>query len=783
MARFITSLFLVAFCSMTSFGQKSVGVITDLSETERVQSIIDSIVREIDNTTGINLKIASPNTLHVFGISSESAAQEAYQGIQADLIVSIGSVSTKGISKLSILPIPVIGLGIVDPVLQDMPHVNGRSGKSNFTYILTSRNFIKEIESFKNIIDFKTLTVINNSSFRGSIDPEKASALIDSLENRLNIKIRSIQAEDDVYNTVSKIGETDAVFLASLVGKSEAYVKQLSDYFIQEKIPSFSSLRQHVDAGILGTSSGDNRDQQVYRRIGLVADAIFSGINASENRVALSLRENTYLNISTARKLEFSPPFEVMLTVNLVGETDPETNKYSFNEIARIALEKNLDLKISYKDINLSELDIRSNRSLILPSLSSGLTAIQINEERANAIVNSPERALSLDFVLSQVMYSEEALAAVKIAKYLNNAQQYQTQSDVLDVLFETYSLYLNVLSAKTNFNVQKHNLDNTKTNLELAKIRVEIGEANNSDLYRWESEVARATQSLIEAQTVLLTVKLQLNTLLANALEEEFQIKDVALEDDLYNSFRQSPLTDLLTTPDDLKLASDFLVQQSLEHNPNKKQLLENIKAAERKLKLNRRLLYVPTVALQANYSEVLARGGEGSEQPDSNALMLGNGLQDNSWSLGINLSYPLFTGFSRRINKQKSRVELEQLEFANTSLDQNLELSIRASTVNLLSTTTNLRYSKQSAESANQNFLLVQNYYREGAVNITQLIDAQEASLNASLQAAVAVYEYVLANLQLEYAIGQFSMFLTENQLSEFRSQFLKFATDNKK
>ena len=779
----VIAYFIFLFCTMISFGQKKVGVITDLPETDRTHSIIDSIIGEIDNTTGFNLKIASPNTLHVYGISSESEAREAYRKIQADLIISLGSVSTKGISKISEHPVPVIGLGIIDPVLQDIPYVNGRSGKTNFTYLLTSRNFVKEIESFKNIVDFQTLTVINDSNISSSIDPEKIVAMIDSLENQLNIKIQSVQTGNDVQNTISRIGDTDAVFLSALPGKSEAYVKQLSDYFIKEKIPSFSSLRQHLDAGILGTSSGDNRDQQVYRRIGLVADAIFSGINASENRVALNLRENTYLNISTAKKLEFSPPFEVMLTVNLVGETDPETKKYSFNEIAQIALEQNLGLKISYKDIDLSELDIRSNRSLVLPSLSSGLTALQINEERANAIVNSPEQSLSLDFVLSQVIYSEEALAAMKIAKYLNNAQQYQTQSEVLNVLFETYSLYLNVLSAKTNFNVQKRNLDNTKTNLELAISRVEIGEANKSDLYRWESEVARATQSLIEAQTVLLAVKLQLNTLLANSLEEDFQIKDIGLEDDLYKSFRQSPLSNLLKTPDDMKRASDFLVRQSLEKNPNKKELLENIKAAERLFKLNKRLFYVPTVALQANYSEILAREGEGSEQPDPNSLMFGNGLQDNSWSVGINLSYPLFTGFSRRINKQKSRIELEQLEFANTSLDQNLELNIRSSTVNLLSATTNLRYSKQSAESANQNFLLVQNYYREGAVNITQLIDAQEASLNASRQAALAVYEYILANLQLEYAIGQFSMFLTENQLSEFRSQFLKFSKDNRK
>jgi outer membrane protein TolC len=253
-------------------------------------------------------------------------------------------------------------------------------------------------------------------------------------------------------------------------------------------------------------------------------------------------------------------------------------------------------------------------------------------------------------------------------------------------------------------------------------------------------------------------------------------------LEDELFRSFRESPIADLIEAPDDLRLASDFLVQVSLEQNPNKKQLLENIKATERQLQLTKRLLYVPTISLQAQVSEILARGGEGSEETDTGGPSFGTGLQDNSWSVAANLSYPLFTGFNRRVDKQKSQVQLEQLAYSNDNLEQALELSIRTSTINLLSATTNLGYSKKSSQSANQNFQLVQNNYREGAVNITQLIDAQEAALNANLQAAIAVYEYIFANLQLEYGIGLFSMFLTEEQVTDFNDRFLEFVLNNR-
>jgi len=763
------------------FGQVKIGVITDLPKSDYIELLVDSMIYEIDQTTGVNRRIDAPESLRVFNINSEAEAQDAYNEFDADLIVTVGGTSTKGLSKIQNLSVPVIGIGVVDPTLQDIPFTNGKSGKDNFTYILTARDLISEIRSFQKIAEFSNLTIINDPTMGKSIDPLQGKALLDSLSNSLGIAVNMVPATKDVSTTIEKLDNPSAVYMSPLLGKEDSYIQEISDYFIENEIPSFSSSRLHVDLGILGCSSGENGRKQVIRRVAVLADGILSGTTkASENFVALSIGEDIFLNVATARKLKLSPPFEVILTVNLVGLDDLEQKEYSFNEIAELALQKNFDLKISYNDIDLSELDIRSNRSFILPDLSAGLTAFQINEERANAAINSPEQSLNLDLVLTQVIYSEEALAAIKISQYLKNAAEYQTESDVLDVLLDTYAAYLNVLSAKTNLDIQRQNLENSKTNLELAKIRVDIGSANNADLFRWESEVANATQTLIEAQASLLSVKLQLNNLLANSLERDYKVKDIGLEDELFRFFKDSPISELITSPKDLNRASDFLVVESLNKNPNKKQLLENIKATERQLKLNKRLFYVPTVSLQAQVSEVLARGGAGSENPEPGTPSFGPGIQDNSWSVAATLTYPIFTGFNRNVNKQKSLVQLEQLEYSNQSLDQALDLSIRTSSINLLSNTTNLKYSKISAENAERNFELVQNNYREGTVNITQVIDAQEASLGANLQAAISIYDYIFANLQLEYSVGFFSMFLTEEEIIEFNNRFLEFQTN---
>lgn len=780
MRRFVLTYILLV-SGYFSFAQVTVGVIMDLEESAQSRLLITALVEEIDKTTGFNLKVQSSVDLQSFDVSSAAEAQRLYTSMNASLVIAVGGVSTKALSELPDLPIPVIGIGVIDPTIQGIPYQEGKSGKNNLTYLLTSRDLSQEIESFQKLVGFEKISLVIDPAINKTMTVS-GNILIDSLQNDLGVEIEVIEAVKDVNQVIQNIGGAEVVYLSSLISRDQNYIRAISDHLIAQKIPSFSTSKQHVEYGILGSSSGDNGREQVIRRIAIMAADILSGRNAEELGVEFTTNEYFYLNIETARKLEFSVPFEVLLTAQIIGDSNPEGTVFSFAEIANIALEENLNIQLSYKDIDVAELDVRGNRANILPSLTSGLTGSRINEERANASINSPEKALNLDLTVSQVIYSEEALAAIKIGQYLKNAQAYQTEVDILNVLLDTYTAYLDVLSAKTNLTIQRQNLDNTRTNLELAKIRVDLGSSTNADLFRWESELANATQSLIEAQAVLFTLKYQLNNLLANSLEDEFEIRDIGIEDELFSAFRNGPLSGFIYTPKDLKIASDFLVKESVTNNPNKKQLLENIKATERQLDLNKRLLYVPTIALQAQTTEVLARGGVGSEESNDPTMpTFGTGLIDNSWSAGVSLSYPIFSGFSRRVNKQRSQVQLDQLNLSNTSLDQGLELSIRAGTVSLLSATTNLTYSKQSAESAAQNFQLVQSNYKAGKVNITQVIDAQQAALSAQLVAALSVYEYIAANLQLEYGLGFFSMFLTENELADFQNRFLEYVANN--
>lgn len=772
-------LILLAWSNQLFPQQIRLGIVSDFPQSPVIDSVLQVMTMDIDRTTGSAKKVTLAPEHIIYESNSLEQARANYDLIapRVDFVILIGGVSIKGAVINGPFPKPTIGLGIIDPDLQEIPFQDGKSGVQNFSYIWAAQDFEKELTQFKQLFPFENLSILTDSAAVITFNQQKARQAIDSLNELFSTAINIVPVTGDISTSLSAMpDETDAVYLTELYGKTSSDIRQIANELNARKLPSFSSNKWHVDNGILACVSDENDFEQTIRKLAIMVDESTSGGPLEEMPVVINYKDEFFLNMQAAREIDFSPPFEILFTANLIGDIEGRPATYSLEEIMQRALENNFDVKITYQDIALAEQDMRRARTTVRPSLDLSFSGSQINSERANALIDSPERLISGQLTLNQLLYSEQAIAGIKIAQYIRKAQEYDTEANVLSVLLDTYIEYFNVLSAKTNLLIQQENLNNSKTNLELAKIRLSVGSSSIADVYRWESEVAVAKQVVVEAQTAVIGAKLRLNTFLANSLEDEYDINDVTIDDETYQKFSDDRIAKVIRTPKDLELVTDFLVQEAVNANPNKMFLLENIKATEREWLQNKRLLYVPQLAFQAQTSQVLDRGGRGSEEVPG-----GNQFFDNSWQLGLTLSYPLFQGNARRIDIQRSTIQLEQLEHSRELLDQNLELSVRTSVLQLLNSYTNIAFSKTASDNALRNFELVQENYKQGVVIITQLVEAQQAALQARLSYALSIYEYVQAQLQLEFSIGFFSMFTTPDKVSEFEDRFLQFKSDN--
>ena len=613
----------------------NLGILTDFEKSVEIDSIFQVIVREIDRTSGPGTTVMlNPENIR-YGLANIDNARMEYDDLEpkVDLIIPFGSVSVKGSLENGTFNKPTIGIGVIDPYLQSVPYKEGRSGMENFSYIWAVKDLRTELMRFRDIHPFENLSILVNKATSATFRQERGMKYLDSLENLLEANIELVDVSTNIEASLAFMPATaDAVYLSYLDGKTPSDIQSIAEFLKDKKIPSFSSQKWHVENGIMACISDENDLLQAIRKLSIMVDESLSGDPLSEMPVRINFKEDLFINSATIKALGIGLSFDIYFTANFIEEEE-DLPTYSLEEVMEMALQHNFGIKITNQDIILALQEVKAAQTNVLPTVDLGVSAVQIGSNQANELFDLPERKVTGELVLDQVLYSESAVAGIRIAEYLQKAQEFATQAEILEVLLDTYTQYFSLLASKTVLAIEKENLENFKTNLELARIRVDLGSASRAEILRWESEVATAQQSVVESSTNLRAAMFQLNTSLANTLEEEYDVDDIGIDDAFYEKFKDNAFSPFVNSPNELQNVVAFLVEESTQNNPNKQFILEQIKAVERQKIQNKRLFYVPNIALQAQTQQVLLRGGKASGNP--------NGIPDNTWSVGVGLAF----------------------------------------------------------------------------------------------------------------------------------------------
>lgn len=150
------------------------------------------------------------------------------------------------------------------------------------------------------------------------------------------------------------------------------------------------------------------------------------------------------------------------------------------------------------------------------------------------------------------------------------------------------------------------------------------------------------------------------------------------------------------------------------------------------------------------------------------------------SNYSVGLNLSIPIFQRNQQNINRQTATIQKEQLDINRQNIELNLERNVNAAVLQLTNQIANIELSKVSEEAAREGLELTQESYATGAVNWVQLVEAQDNYLNAQLANANAIYNYLLSSLQLERFMGYYFLLHTAEENEAFRQEFLNFLTN---
>ncbi|MEM1405749.1 MAG: TolC family protein [Bacteroidota bacterium] len=777
----ISILFVFAVSFFSSAQELKIGMIIDTEgNQERIGVLKNALIAEIQKTIGSSTKVSIEDQDIVPINWNAEAAVSSYSNLaeRCDVIILVGVLSAKTILNNSPLSKPTLAIGITNIELQEIPITSaGTSGVRNFSYVLTSRDIEDELTNFYELVKFKKLAIIVHDKNPLIINVEKANVKLREMSEKFNSEINLVLAGDNIEQSLQTIPDgTDAALVASIYEFDDAQVEEIAQVLVNKKIPSYTLRKDYVSMGIMSSVTADDGYGSLIRKLAIMIDEIGLGVPVENLSVTLDYKKQLFLNLETTYKIGYSPSFQSLFTANLINSDfgDEEITTYGLSELMKKALEVNLGIQISQKDIELVEQDVKTANSDYLPTLTGSLDYTQINEGSTSEFIGQSERTTTESLELNQVLYSENVSANIGIQKYLLEAQKYATQQEINDVILGVYAAYFDILLVQSNIKIQRENLELLKKNLELAQLRRDIGQTNSSDVYRWESEVAESTQTLIEDQTSLLVAKINLNVFLNNTLGEEFNVEDVTLEGELYNFFENNPVAGDIVGPDDIRKTSNFLIEEAIRNYPPRQEFQANIAATERQLKGNKRAYYTPTLSFGATQSEVLDRSGAGSVETDMSNFF------DSNWSVGLNLSYPLFDGNRRRYDIQTSKIQLKQLELGLNDFDNVLKFNVKNAIIDVVTSRTNIDFSRISADNSWKNFLIIQDKYRQGTVAVIDLFDAQNTALETKLSFNNSVYNYLVAFVTLENNIGFYSMLSSAEELAGIAERYQEFLSN---
>ena len=731
--------------------------------------IDDVMLEELNNITAGEFELSFE--LIEANWSRESigrAFDQAYADPKIDMVLATGLAANQfGVGRAD-FPKPTFLPVVFDVELMNAPFVDrvgiqgGSSGKHNLSYLAGGTLFNDNLANFLRVAPVKNIALVGDEQLFAALDAIADQAVRHAHSS--GVKVETV-GHDGVNHRVADLipAHIDGVMMAAFPRMPDDDYLRMIQQINQRGLPSFSFLgTERVAQGMLMTDAAATDYRRMARRNALNMQAVMLGGKAEDLPVLFETRSELTLNMETARIIGMYPSFDVLSEAVLLNEAPAESGpEYTLKLVAQLAEQRNLQLAAERFGVAAGRSDISTARANLLPSLSLGSSYTSRKESASVQAGLFPENSLDGSLRLSQSLYSDSVWANASIQQFLQHNREAGLEQTRLNTIQAATVAYLNVLRAETQLRVQQDNLNLTKTNLDLARDRVRVGSSSSADVYRWESRIASDRSALLQAKASLSQTRENLNRILNRPITELFQTSPVSRGEPF--SLQSEEFDRLIDNRREYGLMTRFMVEEGLKRAPELAQIHAQKGAKLREISNRKRAFWLPDFSLSGQYSDNF----------DQSGLGVGGGENQSDWTLSVNATLPLFDGGARRSELSKSLIEKQQLGALESSIREQIEQQIRANMHSAEASFFNIQLSEQAAESARKNLKLVTDSYAKGVVSVIDLLDAQNASLQADEAAANAVYDFLIDVMNMQRSVGQFDFMLPDAQRDQTAEQ----------
>ena len=462
----------------------------------------------------------------------------------------------------------------------------------------------------------------------------------------------------------------------------------------------------------------------------------------------------------------------VMLVCNITIQA--QSKKWTLEECVTYAIQNNISIKQSELDSKMALIDKKSAVGRFLPSLNASASHswnIGLNQDITTGLLqNKTTQFTSAGANVGIDIYSGlQNQNTLRKANLSIVAAKYQLVKMQEDVALNVANAFLQVLFNKENLKVQKEQLRINEKQYVRSEELVKVGSIPRGDLLDVKATLALNNQNVITAENSLLISKLSLSHLLQLKDFENFDVVDDTDVKDANNIMAQTP---------------SAIYEKAFEGRTELKIARTNLEIAEKNVAIakgafqptlqgfysfNSRVAYsdrVTGVIPNASNPTSIVGFVEGTNQnvlSPNFTRVLGNPAPffdqfntNKGQSFGMQLSVPVFNGFSARNNVERSKVSLERSKIAVEQQNLDLQRNVYTAFADAKGALNAYESSVAALEARQGAYNYATEKYSVGLMNSFDFNQSQTLLTNAQSEVLRTKYDYIFKIKILEFYFG---------------------------
>jgi outer membrane protein len=441
--------------------------------------------------------------------------------------------------------------------------------------------------------------------------------------------------------------------------------------------------------------------------------------------------------------------FAFFLFLSLLSQA--QSKKWTLSECVDYAIKNNISIQQSELETESAAIQKKSAIGNFLPSLNANGSHswnIGLNQNITTGLLENQTTQFTSAGISSNVaiyngMQNQNRLRKANLSIL---AAQYQLSKIKEDVSLNVANAFLQVLFNKENLKVQKEQLANNEKQLLRSQELVNAGVVPRGDLLDIKATVATNNQSIVAAENALLISKLSLAQLL--------QFKDFADFDISEMDYVQKDNAILMQTP-------SAVYQKAKEERVELKIAKTNLDIAERDVKIAKGA-YQPSIQgfyslnTRAAYSDRIIFDALGNPSFAPALPVLNQFDTNKGHSFGLQLTIPIFNGFSAKNNVTLSKIALEQSKLAFSQQELDLERNIFTAFTDAKGAVKAHESAITALEARQEAFNYAKEKYDVGMMNAFDFNQSQTLLANAKSEVIRTKYDYIFKIKVLEFYFG---------------------------